>query len=152
LPDGKAGEPQWIGSGDAIVLTSGAESLRFGYGLEMRPVPFTIGLKSFEVPRAEGTDTPSNFIASVEFRDSKTGATKEAVAQMNEPASWPGGAFAVTTGLNYKFSQAAWDPQDLDQTTLQVLYDPGWLFKWTGSLAICAGIFIMFYLRPPKKS
>ena len=66
------------------------------------------------------------------------------------PASWPGTAFAVTTGLNYKFSQAAWEPSDLGQTTLQVLYDPGWMLKWIGSLAICVGIFIMFYLRPKR--
>jgi hypothetical protein len=131
-------------------LTAGDATLRLGYGLELLQVPFTIGLKSFEVPRVEGTETPSNFIATVEFQDSKTGAKSEGVAQMNHPASWPGGAFAITTGLNYKFSQAEWNPDDLDQTTLQVLYDPGWLFKWVGSLAICVGIFIMFYLRPKK--
>jgi hypothetical protein len=113
-------------------------------------VPFTIGLKNFEVPRVEGTDNPSNFIASVEFRDKQSGQSKQAVAQMNEPASWPGTAFSVTTGLNYKFSQASWTPEDLGQTTLQVLYDPGWMFKWVGSLAICIGIFIMFYLRPKR--
>jgi len=29
-----------------------------------------------------------------------------------------------------------------------VLYDPGWLPKWIGSLAICLGIATMFYIRP----
>ncbi|HVE15218.1 MAG TPA: hypothetical protein VNB29_00715 [Chthoniobacterales bacterium] len=149
-PDGTKGPPRWIGSGDVQTLTAGDASLRLGYGLELLKVPFTIGLKSFEVPRVEGTETPSNFIANVEFQDYKTGARTDGVAQMNHPASWPGGAFAITTGLNYKFSQAEWNPEDLDQTTLQVLYDPGWLFKWVGSLAICVGIFIMFYLRPKK--
>ena len=151
-PDGSEGEPVWIPSGSLSTLAWHDTKVRVGYGLELRPVPFSIALRNFEVPRQEGTDTPANFIATVEFRDAKTGVTKQAVAQMNEPASWPGGAFAVTTGLNYKFSQAAWNPEDLGQTTLQVLYDPGWLLKWTGSLAIIVGIFIMFYLRPPKKS
>jgi hypothetical protein len=149
-PDGKSGPPQWIGSGDSATLTLGATMVGVGYGLETRPVPFTIALKNFEVPRLEGTQTPANFIATVEFRDPVTGATKEGVAQMNHPASWPGTAFALVTGLNYKFSQAQWNPDDLGETTLQVLYDPGWLLKWTGSLAICGGIFIMFYLRPKK--
>jgi hypothetical protein len=36
-------------------------------------------------------------------------------------------------------------------TTLQVLYDPGWLLKWVGSLAICIGITIMFYFKPKPK-
>ncbi len=84
----------------------------------------------------------------MEFRDAKTGATKTGVAQMNRPASYPGTFFANVTGINYKFSQAEWNPRDLDQTTLQVLYDPGWLLKWMGSLGICIGIAIMFYWKP----
>ena len=55
---------------------------------------------------------------------------------------------ANLTGINYKFSQAEWNPQNLEETTLQVLYDPGWLLKWIGSLGICVGIAIMFYWRP----
>lgn len=149
-PAGAAGAPHWLASGDTLTLNGDGVAARIGYGLELRPVPFEIRLRNFEVPRLEGTDTPANFIASVEFRDPKTGATKQDVAQMNHPASWPGDALAVTTGWNYKFSQAQWNPDNLDETTLQVLYDPGWLLKWTGSLAICCGIFIMFYLRPKK--
>lgn len=150
-PDGSEGPAQWIVAGEPASLTWKNQSVRIAYGLELRPVPFTISLLNFEVPRLEGTDTPANFIATVEFRDIRTGATKQGVAQMNHPASWPGGFFAQATGFNYKFSQAEWNPNDLGMTTLQVLYDPGWLLKWTGSLAICAGIFIMFYLRPKKK-
>lgn len=149
-PDGRESPADWVREGDLTSLTLDGTRVNIGYGLELRPVPFTISLTNFEVPRVEGTDTPSNFIATVEFRDKATGRTGEGVARMNHPASWPGGAFALTTGLNYKFSQAQWNPQDLDQTTLQVLYDPGWMLKWIGSLAICAGIFIMFYLKPKK--
>jgi hypothetical protein len=148
--DGKPGEAQWLALGEKTALSADDASLSVTFGYELRPVPFTIELVKFEVPRLEGSDEPANFIATVEFRDSQTGATKQGIAQMNQPASWPGGFFAVTTGLNYKFSQASWNPANLDQTTLQVLYDPGWLFKWIGSLAICLGIFTMFYLRPRK--
>ncbi len=149
-PDGAASPPQWLAGGENLVLNAGPVVARVSYGLETRAIPFTIGLRNFEVPRLEGINTPANFIARVEFRDPLTGITKQDVAQMNHPASWPGTPFAVTTGLNYKFSQAQWNPDDLGETTLQVLYDPGWLLKWTGSLAICIGIFIMFYLRPKK--
>jgi hypothetical protein len=38
----------------------------------------------------------------------------------------------------------------LNQTTLQVLHDPGWLLKWTGSLGVCLGIVTMFYISPRK--
>jgi hypothetical protein len=151
-PDGTEGPKRWVESGSIPNLTLGNTIVRIGYGLELKPIPFSIRLKNFEVPRFEGTETPANFIATVEFKDRETGATKEDVAKMNKPASWPGGLFAQITGLNYKFSQAEWNPKDLGETTLQVLYDPGWLLKWFGSLAICIGIFIMFYLRPNRQT
>jgi hypothetical protein len=122
--------------------------VRIGYGLELKTVPFSIALTSFEVPRDEGTETPSDFRASVLFRNLNSGQEKEGHIRMNHPASYPGGLWANLTGLNYNFSQAEWNPDDLKETTLQVLYDPGWLLKWIGSLAICAGIATMFYLRP----
>jgi hypothetical protein len=151
-PDGTNGEARWVESGSIPNLVLGDTIVRIGYGLELKPVDFTIRLKNFEVPRFEGTETPANFIATVEFQDRATGETKEDTARMNKPASWPGGILAHVTGFNYKFSQAEWNPDDLGETTLQVLYDPGWLFKWFGSLAICAGIFIMFYLRPKREN
>ena len=164
LPDGEVGIPgfrarlvspaipnaptRWVPSGEITSLTDGKNVVRIGYGLELKPVPFSIRLVDFNVPRYEGTETPSNFIASVEFKDSATGAVKSGVARMNHPASFPGTLWANISGINYKFSQAEWNPQDLGETTLQVLYDPGWLFKWLGSLLICVGIAIMFYFKP----
>lgn len=147
-PEGKSGPSRWVESGQVLSLTDGRNVVRVGYGLETKPVPFSLRLVKFEVPRDEGSDAPSNFLATVEFRDAKTGATKTGVAQMNRPASYPGTLLANVTGINYKFSQAEWNPRDLDQTTLQVLYDPGWLLKWVGSLGICIGIAIMFYWKP----
>lgn len=147
-PGEKPGESRWVESGAITTLTNGKNIVRIGYGLELRPLPFSLRLVNFEVPRYEGTETPSNFIASVEFTDLKTGAKKSGTARMNHPASFPGTLGANLTGINYKFSQAEWNPRDLGETTLQVLYDPGWLFKWVGSLAICAGIAVMFYFKP----
>jgi hypothetical protein len=146
--DGKRGPDKWIESGQLVSFTDGHTDVRVGYGLEPQTLPFTIRLVNFEVPRDEGTDTPADFRASVEFRDAKTGATKTGLARMNHPASFPGTLSANLTGINYKFSQAEWNPRDLNETTLQVLYDPGWMLKWIGSLAICVGIAIMFYWKP----
>jgi hypothetical protein len=147
-PEKPDAEKRWVASGDITSLTDGLNVVRIGYGLELRPVPFSIRLVDFEVPRYEGTETPSNYIATVEFRDSASGETKPGTAKMNHPASFPGTLLANLTGINYKFSQAEWNPRDLGETTLQVLYDPGWLLKWVGSLAICVGIAIMFYIKP----
>ena len=43
-------------------------------------------------------------------------------------------------------------PNDLSQSSVQILRDPGWFFKWTGSLVLCAGLVLMFTLRRPDKS
>jgi hypothetical protein len=147
-PDGTKGASAWVASGEVVPLTIGNDLVRLGYGLELKPIPFSIALTDFRIPRDEGTETPSDFRASVLFKNLKTGEEKEGQIRMNHPASYPGGILANITGFNYKFSQAEWNPQDLKETTLQVLYDPGWFLKWTGSLAICIGIFVMFYLRP----
>ena len=151
-PENKSAGSRWVESGAITSLTDGRHVVRIGYGLELRPLPFSLRLVNFEVPKYEGTETPSNFIATVEFKDLKTGETKSGTARMNHPASFPGTLWANLTGINYKFSQAEWNPRDLGETTLQVLYDPGWLFKWLGSLGICAGIAIMFYFKPKSSA
>ena len=46
---------------------------------------------------------------------------------------------------------ASWNPENLDQSTIQILRDPGWLLKWIGSLPVVVGFFIMFYLQPYRK-
>lgn len=152
-PDGSEllGDETWIESGQITTLTAGSTRVRLGYGLQLQQVPFTIRLVKFEVPRFEGTEQPSNFISTLEFRDKATGETKTGVAKMNHPANWPGGFWPLISGWNYKFSQAEWNPRDLSETTLQVLYDPGWLLKWIGSLAICIGIALLFYWKPRKQ-
>jgi len=151
-PDGSSGNARWIASGTSAVLTSANAASRIGFGLELQPLPFSIRLDSFDVPRDPGTDEPANFRASVTFADSKRNLEVPAQLEMNHPATFPPGLFPQVTGLSYKFSQAGWDPQNLNRTTLQVLHDPGWLLKWTGSLLMVAGIFSMFYLRRGPQS
>ena len=146
--DGGQSPAVWLESGSVVPLTVGGQTVRMGYGLETRPTAFSIRLLDFQVPRDEGTEQPADFIASVQFQDHKTRETKDRTLRMNHPASFPGEWWNLVTGLNYKFSQAEWNPRNLGETTLQVLYDPGWMLKWMGSLGICIGIAIMFYWKP----
>jgi hypothetical protein len=151
--DGTSGSAEWIPSGTARELFSGRDFLvRVGFGQRTIPLPFSVGLEDFQVPRDEGTDTPSDYISSVRFEDPKTGLVVRDTAHMNSPAMYPGQFWRSVLGWNYKFSQANWDPQNLNQTTLQVLYDPGWPFKWTGSIGICVGIVLMFYFMPRRSA
>ena len=146
-PDGTVGPSRWIASGTSAVLSSAGATSRIGFGLELQNLPFSIRLDSFDVPRDPGTDEPANFLATVTFADEKKKLEVPAQLEMNQPATYPPGLLPQVTGLSYKFSQAGWDPQNLNRTTLQVLHDPGWFLKWSGSLLMVAGIFSMFYLR-----
>lgn len=148
-PKGESGTSQWIPSGEVIPLAqANGQTHRVGFGLEAKQLPFLIRLEDFDVPRRQGTDDPADWISTIRFDDMKSGDSSTQISKMNHPASYPDQWWRPIIGLTYKFSQAQWDPNNLNQTTLQVLYDPGWLFKWIGSLGICAGIFIMFYFKP----
>jgi hypothetical protein len=150
--DGTSGEAEWIPSGTSRELFTGHDYAWIGFGQRVIPLTFNITLENFEVPRDEGTDTPSNYISSVRFNDPVTGQTVRGTASMNEPAMFPGDFWRSLLGWNYKFSQANWNPENLNETTLQVLYDPGWPFKWVGSLGICIGIALMFYFMPKRSA
>ncbi len=56
------------------------------------------------------------------------------------------------TGLTFKMSQASWNPENLGQSTIQILRDPGWLLKWVGSILICSGIFMLFYVKKFRRA
>ena len=150
---GQSGPSQWVPSGRGVVLRLGERTTFIGFGLEVINLPFTLQLLSFEVPRYPGTNKPSDFRSTVRFTDDQAaGESIDQLIHMNHPASYPTGFWRVTMGKSFKFSQANWNPEDLDETTLQVLYDPGWPFKWSGSLALCLGIAIMFYFNPGSSS
>ena len=123
-----------------------------GFGQRVIPLSFSITLEDFQVPRDEGTDTPANYISSLRFDEPSTGRSVRGTAEMNSPAMFPGDWWRSFLGWNYKFSQANWNPDNLNETTLQVLYDPGWPFKWVGSLGICCGIALMFYFMPKRSA
>ncbi len=139
--------PLWILSGLTQTFTMQGIPVRVAYGLESQPLPFHVSLEKFVVPREEGSDAPVDFQATVRFGDSRTGVERVETAHMNSPAIFPGGFWRSALGRNYKFSQASWNPRDLQETTLQVLYDPGWPCKWIGSILICGGILLMFLHR-----
>ena len=148
--DGSSGPVEWIPEGASRELFNGQDYATIGFGQRVIPLTYSITLENFEVPRDEGTDTPSNYISTLRFDEPSTGRVVHDKAYMNSPAMFPGDFWRSLLGWNYKFSQANWNPQNLNETTLQVLYDPGWPFKWTGSIGICCGIALMFYFMPKR--
>ncbi|PYJ34586.1 MAG: hypothetical protein DME88_04400 [Verrucomicrobia bacterium] len=120
------------------------------YGWKIIGLPIGLELRDFEVKRNEGSDSPAGFKSTLRVVTADgEGAT--GACWMNHPFSFPGTWWRTWTGLTYKISQASWNPENLNQSTVQILRDPGWLLKWIGSLLVVIGVFMMFYLQPYRK-
>jgi hypothetical protein len=142
-------DEEWLASGWQVDLPGAHDTLSAEFGSKILPLPISLELKQFEVERNEGNDSPAGFKSTLQVRDA-VGNSATGSCSMNEPMNFPDVFWRRWTGLTYKVSQASWNPENLRQSSVQILLDPGWLFKWTGSLMVCIGIFTMFYLRPPR--
>ena len=128
--------------------------VQVAYGWKQIPLPIALELLEFEVQRNEGNDSPAGFKSTVRVTTPE-GQTATGQCWMNNPFSYPGEWWHTWTGLTFKMSQASWNPENLGQSTIQILRDPGWLLKWIGSLLIVCGIFMLFYVkgfRRPSRS
>ena len=146
---------QWIPAGWQIAVPTPPNQTMMVYGWKMVGLPIGLELLDFEVKRNEGSDTPAGFKSTLRISTAE-GESAAGQCWMNNPFSFPGAWLHTWTGLTYKISQASWNPDNLGQSTVQILRDPGWLLKWIGSLLVVIGIFLLFYLQPcgnkPKAS
>ena len=147
---GEAASEQWVAAGWRASFSAGPLPLDVSYGWEIYRLPFGLALTDFSVEHNEGTDEPAGFRSdlAVVLPDGTTAAT--ASCSMNRPSNYPDAWWRSLTGLTFKISQASWNPNDLGQSSVQILRDPGWLAKWAGSLILCAGLVMMFLTRHPS--
>jgi hypothetical protein len=158
LPDGvrvsiqQNGETfeRWAPGGWQIAIPTLPSPTMVAYGWKTVSLPIGLELLTFEVKRNEGSDTPAGFKSTLQIVTAD-GETATGSCWMNHPFSYPGSWWRTWTGLTYKISQASWNPENLGQSTVQILRDPGWLLKWIGSLLVVIGVFMMFYLQPYRK-
>jgi hypothetical protein len=158
LPDGlrvrlqQNGETleQWVPSGWQVSIPTSPQETLIAYGWKTIPLPIGFELMEFEVQRNEGSDSPAGFKSTLRVSTAE-GDTATGQCWMNNPFSYPGAWWRTWTGFTYKISQASWNPENLAQSSIQILRDPGWFFKWIGSILIVTGVFMMFYLRPYRK-
>lgn len=152
LQQGSETSEQWIPAGWQVSVPASPGDVQIAYGWQQIPLPVALELLDFEVLRNEGNDSPAGFKSTVRVT-SLEGQSATGQCWMNNPFSFPGEWWRTWTGLTFKMSQASWNPENLGQSTIQILRDPGWLLKWIGSLLIVCGIFMLFYLkgfrRPP---
>jgi hypothetical protein len=158
LPDGvrlrvqQNGETfeRWAPAGWQIAIPSSPSPTMVAYGWKIIGLPIGLELLDFEVKLNEGNDSPAGFKSTLRVVTAD-GETATGSCWMNHPFSFPGTWWRTWTGLTYKISQASWNPENLNQSTVQILRDPGWLLKWIGSLLVVIGVFMMFYLQPYRK-
>ncbi len=158
LPDGvrvcvaQNGETleQWVPAGWQITVPTSPNETMVAYGWKTLPLPIGLELLDFEVKRNEGSDSPAGFKSTLRL-SSSDGESATGACWMNHPFSYPSGWLRTWTGLTYKISQASWNPDNLGQSSVQILRDPGWLLKWIGSVLVVIGVFMMFYLQPYRK-
>ena len=141
---------QWVPAGWQIAVPTSPKETQVAYGWKTVPLPIGLELLDFEVKRNEGSDSPAGFKSTLRVVTAD-GQTATGSCWMNNPFSYPGAWWRTWTGLTYKISQASWNPENLAQSTVQILRDPGWLLKWIGSLLVVIGVFMMFYLQPYRK-
>jgi hypothetical protein len=158
LPDGvrvrveQNGETleQWVPAGWQVTVPTSPNETMIAYGWKTLPLPIGLELLDFEVKRNEGSDSPAGFKSTLRVTN-LDGQSAAGSCWMNHPFSYPSGWLRTWTGLTYKISQASWNPDNLQQSSVQILRDPGWLLKWIGSLLVVVGVFMMFYLQPYRK-
>ena len=154
LEQGTQVSEQWVPAGWQISMPASPGEVQVAYGWKQIELPIALELLEFEVQRNEGSESPAGFKSTVRVMTPE-GQTAQGQCWMNNPFSYPGEWWRTWTGLTYKMSQASWNPENLGQSTIQILRDPGWLLKWIGSLLIVSGIFMLFYVkqfrRPLKK-
>jgi len=150
IQQGGATFEQWVPAGWQIAVPTSPEETQIAYGWKTVSLPIGLELLDFEVKRNEGSDSPAGFKSTLRVVTAD-GQTATGSCWMNNPFSYPGAWWRTWTGLTYKISQASWNPENLAQSTVQILRDPGWLLKWIGSLLVVVGVFMMFYLQPYRK-
>ncbi|PYM01223.1 MAG: hypothetical protein DMF19_07010 [Verrucomicrobia bacterium] len=154
LPDGvrvrveQNGESfeQWISAGWQVTVPTLPNPIGISYGWRSTPLPIALELLDFEVTRNEGNDAPAGFKSTLRVSTAE-GDSATGQCWMNHPFSFPGSWWRTWSGLTFKMSQASWNPENLGQSTIQILRDPGWLLKWIGSLLVVTGVFLLFYVK-----
>ncbi|MBI3468440.1 MAG: cytochrome c biogenesis protein ResB [Planctomycetes bacterium] len=111
--------------------------LHYGHG--QVPLEFSLKLEDFRRDVNPGRAGDAAFASVVRIIDERGGQDKTRRVTMNEPL----------THRRFTFYQSGFNQggHGKQASVLSVAYDPGRPLKYTGSLMICLGIAVMFYMR-----
>ena len=120
-----------------VFTPQGVTTLSFGY--EQLPLGYGIELLDFVRKLNPGRVGNAAFASSVRLIDPAADVAQQHEISMNEPL-----AHGKFTFYQSSFQET---PGGMEVSVLTAAYDPGRFLKYLGSLMICTGIFIMFYMR-----
>jgi hypothetical protein len=140
---GDAARQVWLQRNDLhyglqkVLMPEGSLLVRYGYG-EL-PLGFAIKLEDFRREVNPGRNGDAAFASQVRVIDEEMEWEESHEISMNEPL----------THRRYTFYQSGFNEGEhgRESSVLSVGYDPGRPIKYLGSLMICTGIAIMFYMR-----
>ncbi len=137
-PASDLSESGWISLGETRRIVLKNHRLLVELGKETLKLPFELKLEKFRVGRDPGTDKAASYESTVvPIGPNKLPPT---LISMNEPLHYEG----------YTFYQASYQERPGRPTIsiFSVNWDPGRWVKYLGSLLICLGIIVMFYMNP----
>ncbi|KAF0245100.1 MAG: hypothetical protein FD180_1943 [Planctomycetota bacterium] len=132
----------WIPFNSTREMSLNETTFYFNYTQTQAALPFVLGLSDFRVRNYEGSDKPASLESLVRVREEGKPEYGRLI-RMNAPLEVPDkswGSWKVVQHSYYRESQAS--------STFNVSYDPGRPVVYTGFIAVCAGIFFMFWIKP----
>jgi hypothetical protein len=122
-----------------IFTPQGLLTLTFVY--ETLPLDFSLKLLKFTHGLNPGRMGDASFSSSVLLLDPQRNIRQQREISMNEPLVHD----------RYTFYQSSFQEsaEGKDASILTVAYDPGQFLKYLGSVLICLGCFLMFYVKVP---
>jgi hypothetical protein len=120
-----------------VALPGGQMLLRFEAAHV--PLAFSLKLEKFRREMNPGRQGDAAFVSAVRLIDREHNLDEAREISMNQPL----------THRQFTFYQSGFDENGHGQavSVLNVAYDPGRPLKYAGSLMICLGIALMFYMR-----
>ena len=142
---GGATQKTWLKRNDqqhgAVMLQTPQGPLQLSFGYERLPLGFALKLIDFERGVNPGGMGNASFASEVRLIDKTQNIDEERRISMNEPLVHGKFTFYQSSYQNLADGREA--------SVLSAAYDPGRFLKYLGSLMICVGIFLMFYLKAP---
>ncbi len=131
---------RWVLPGEELKLDTAQGPLELSLRQRSTPVPFSLTLKDFRKVDYPGTSQAQSYESDVALEDKAEGLKIEKTIRMNKPLDHKG----------YRIFQSSYiqDPNAGETSIFTVAKNPGIGLIYGGSIVMCLGILIVFYIKP----